>query len=100
MARPRTRLLLPILLFAAVATPLAAAALDGRAAFLEAHCAGCHNDIDRKGGLDLEALAFKPDDPANQERWIRIHDRVASGDRKSTRLNSSHELKSRMPSSA
>jgi mono/diheme cytochrome c family protein len=80
MTRPRTRLLLPILLFAAVATPLAAAALDGRAAFLEAHCAGCHNDIDRKGGLDLEALAFKPDDPANQERWIRIHDRVASGE--------------------
>ena len=64
MARPRKLPLFPFLLLTASAAPLAAAAPDGRATFLEAHCAGCHNGIDRKGGLDLEALAFKPDDPA------------------------------------
>ena len=52
----------------------------GRAAFLEAHCAGCHNDVDRKGGLDLEALAFNPADPANLQRWVRIHDRITAGE--------------------
>ena len=81
MGRPPSRFLLGIgILAAVVASPAAAQPAPGRSAFLEAHCAGCHNDIDRKGGLDLEALAFKPDDPANQERWIRIHDRVVAGE--------------------
>ncbi len=78
MTRPRTRIVL-LLLAAAVSLP-ADAAPDRRAAFLEAHCAGCHNDVDRKGGLDLEALRFNPSDPANVERWVRIHDRVVAGE--------------------
>ena len=78
MTRPRTRSVL-LLLAAAVSLP-ADAAPDRRAAFLEAHCAGCHNDVDRKGGLDLEALRFNPSDPANVERWVRIHDRVVAGE--------------------
>ncbi|MFM9030016.1 MAG: DUF1587 domain-containing protein, partial [Opitutaceae bacterium] len=81
MARPPSRFPIGIgVLAAMVASPAAAQPAAARSAFLEAHCAGCHNDIDRKGGLDLESLAFKPEDPANQERWIRIHDRVASGE--------------------
>ncbi len=81
MARLRSRFLhVTVILPTLVASLAAATPGSGRAAFLEAHCAGCHNDIDRKGGLDLEALVFKPDEPANQERWIRIHDRVAAGE--------------------
>lgn len=50
------------------------------AAFTEQHCAKCHNDVDKEGGLDLGALAFAPGDRANFERWVRIHDRVLAGE--------------------
>src|SRR4051794_3125444 len=32
-------------------------------AFLEQHCYDCHDAGLNKGGLDLTALAFQPDDP-------------------------------------
>ena len=34
-------------------------------AFLEQHCYECHNAESKKGGLDLTALAFQPDDSRN-----------------------------------
>jgi hypothetical protein len=49
-------------------------------AFIEKHCAGCHNDTDKEAGLDLTALAYAPGDRANFERWVRIHDRVETGE--------------------
>ena len=54
-----------VTLLACAATPLAAAAAlpAGTDAFLDTHCAGCHNDVDKEANLR---------------------------DRKSTRLNSSH----------
>jgi mono/diheme cytochrome c family protein len=55
-------------------------AIPGAAAFTEKHCAGCHNDIDKEGGLDLTTLAFTPDDPANSQRWVLVHDRVLAGE--------------------
>lgn len=45
------------------------------AAFLEKHCADCHDAESKKGNLDLRAL--KADDPA---RWLKVYDRVASGE--------------------
>ena len=52
------------------------------------------------GTLDRGAMLaiMNPDDKAGLEAAIRIKDEY--GDRKSTRLNSSHEIPSRMPSSA
>ncbi|MBL9188132.1 MAG: DUF1592 domain-containing protein [Opitutaceae bacterium] len=60
-------------LFAASVPPLAPA-------FIEKHCAGCHNDTDKEAGLDLTSLAFKPADRANFDLWIRLHDRVEAGE--------------------
>ncbi len=48
--------------------------------FIENNCASCHDDVEKKGGLDLTALEFKPDQPANLARWVRVFDRVARGE--------------------
>jgi len=48
--------------------------------FLEAHCAKCHDDVERKGGLDLTALKFQPGDASNFDVWVKIHDRVIAGE--------------------
>ncbi|WP_414664748.1 DUF1592 domain-containing protein [Horticoccus sp. 23ND18S-11] len=49
-------------------------------AFIDTHCASCHDDIEKKGGLDLTALALNPDDPKNFTLWVNVHDRVSSGE--------------------
>ena len=48
--------------------------------FLDRHCTDCHDDAEAKGGLDLYALAYKPNDPANFEAWQHIFDRVKHGE--------------------
>jgi len=48
--------------------------------FLEAHCAKCHDADLKKGDLDLTALKYDPAQPANFAEWVRIHDRVSSGE--------------------
>ena len=55
-------------------TPLA-----GIAPLVEGHCFDCHDDT-AKGGLNLQALAWHPKDARSLETWIKIHDRVASGE--------------------
>ncbi len=50
------------------------------AAFIEAHCANCHDDVEKKGGLDLTALSFAPDEARNFALWVKVHDRVQSGE--------------------
>lgn len=66
------------LFLAAAATAVHAASVSPSvAAFAEKYCASCHNDVDKNGGLDLESLAFKPDDPENLRKWVRVHDRLA-----------------------
>ena len=65
----------------AVAVHAAAASIPPLApAFIEQHCAGCHNDVDKEAGLDLTSLAYTPDDTENFRRWVRIHDRVDTGE--------------------
>jgi hypothetical protein len=49
-------------------------------AFVRDYCASCHNDVDKKGQLDLAGLAFNPDDSANFAVWIKVHDRVKAGE--------------------
>ena len=53
--------------------------LAGIAPLVEGHCFDCHDDT-AKGGLNLQALAWHPRDARSRERWIKIHDRVASGE--------------------
>ena len=50
------------------------------AAFTEKYCASCHDDVDKKGGLDLTSLAFAPGDPANFARWVKVNDRLVAGE--------------------
>ena len=62
------------------ALPVAAASAPATAAFTEKYCAKCHNDVDPEAGLDLTALAYAPNDPANFRRWVDVHDRLVAGE--------------------
>lgn len=44
--------------------------------FLDLNCYECHNDTEKKGGLDLEHLSFDPENPNSMKMWAIIHDRV------------------------
>jgi hypothetical protein len=48
--------------------------------FIDQRCSSCHNDEDKKGGLDLAALVFDPANPVHFAKWIKVHDRVAAGE--------------------
>ncbi len=48
--------------------------------FLEKHCTDCHDAETKKGGLDLTALAFQPDDARNFASWVKVLDRVSAGE--------------------
>ncbi len=48
--------------------------------FLTRHCVECHDAETRKGGLDLTAALLGPETAAGIDRWVGIHDRVASGE--------------------
>jgi len=50
------------------------------AAFIEKQCASCHDETEKKGGLDLTALALNPNDAKNFAIWVKVHDRVAAGE--------------------
>jgi hypothetical protein len=49
-------------------------------AFTDRYCSSCHNDIDKEGGLDLTAMKYAPNDPANFLAWAKVHDRVTAGE--------------------
>ena len=48
--------------------------------FFTKHCVECHDADTKKGNLDLTAL--RPDfaDAENFARWVKLHDRVQSGE--------------------
>jgi len=50
------------------------------AEFFGRHCTDCHDAETKKGGLDLTALTLKPEDRANFATWVKVHDRIASGE--------------------
>jgi len=49
-------------------------------AFIENRCLDCHDGDTKKGNLDLTAL--KPDfaDAETFARWLKVHDRIESGE--------------------
>jgi hypothetical protein len=49
-------------------------------AYFKAHCTSCHDGATKKGGLDLTAVKAEPKNPENFARWVKIHDRIASGE--------------------
>jgi hypothetical protein len=60
----------------AKAAPLPAASTD----FIEKYCAGCHDDVEKKGGLDLTSLTLTLNDSAVFQRWLKVHDRLEAGE--------------------
>ena len=50
------------------------------AAFFEKHCIECHDADTHKGGLDLTALKRDYADTENFARWVKVHDRIESGE--------------------
>ncbi|WP_395744643.1 DUF1592 domain-containing protein [Prosthecobacter sp.] len=59
---------------------LRAAPLPPVTPFLEQHCTECHDGEMKKGGLDLTALSFKPEDRKNFDAWVKVYDRVSKGE--------------------
>ena len=64
---------------ATAATP-APADGAGTRAFLEQHCADCHDADTKKGGLDLSALPTDLSKPEAFARWVKVHDYIVSGE--------------------
>ena len=49
-------------------------------AFFETHCVECHSSENKKGGLDLAALKVELSNGENFAKWVKIHDRIQSGE--------------------
>ena len=52
----------------------------GAKAFIQRHCADCHDSTTKEAGLDLTKLPFVPEDKSNLAVWVRVHDRVGNGE--------------------
>jgi hypothetical protein len=49
-------------------------------AFIENRCSDCHDDVEKKAGLDLTSLPFDPADPVNFATWVKVFDRVSANE--------------------
>jgi hypothetical protein len=66
------------------------------APFLEHFCTKCHDADTQKGNLDLSNLTSDYSDPEIFAKWVKIHDRIESGEmppRKEKHRPSSEEIK-------
>ena len=72
--------ILVILSFACLFSSAQAASSAPLQSFFTKHCTECHDKDTQKGNLDLTAL--KPDlaDVENFARWVKVHDRIESGE--------------------
>lgn len=48
--------------------------------FIDLNCFDCHNEVDKKGGLDLENTRFDPSDIASMNQWTLMFDRVLNNE--------------------
>jgi len=53
---------------------------DDRSDFLSQYCFECHTGDSPAASLHLETLAFDLKQPENYEKWLRIYDRVVTGE--------------------
>src|SRR5438132_11668078 len=67
-------------LLLAASLPMTAAAPAASSGFTGKYCTGCHNGAAKSGGLDLTALAFEPANPGNFAQWVKVHDRLRTGE--------------------
>ncbi|MHC5543297.1 c-type cytochrome domain-containing protein, partial [Singulisphaera rosea] len=77
----RPRILLISLLVGAVSPGAIAESLPQAAQQLvQARCVECHDAGTKKGDLSLEDLPFEPAKPENFARWVKVFDRLESGE--------------------
>ena len=50
------------------------------ARFLAEHCHSCHDPTTKSGGLDLTGLRFDPNQAENFTQWVKIYDRLDTGE--------------------
>ena len=48
--------------------------------FLQKYCFECHDADSKKSGLDLSSLPFDLKNPRTFARWVKVHDRVTTGE--------------------
>ncbi|MEP3930567.1 DUF1592 domain-containing protein [Rhodopirellula bahusiensis] len=68
---------IPCVSFASEPTSVAGPAIQS---FLRIHCFDCHADGASEGGLDFDVLGKSITGTADLAAWVRIHDRVQSGE--------------------
>lgn len=71
---------LAVLVVLSLGTAAFAAEPPDTRSFLEKHCSECHDASTKEGGLDLDAVKLDLANPENFARWVRIHDRIKSGE--------------------
>jgi len=74
----RTAVCVILLLSGLFAIP--ARAVETLRPFIEAHCTSCHDADAPSASLDLESLAVNLSDPRNASLWIRVFDKVHTGE--------------------
>jgi hypothetical protein len=81
MIRPTPSLPAFAMMLVAVSVPYGAKGAEvDLQAFTDRYCSSCHNDVDKEAGLDLTALKFEPGDAANFQTWVKVHDRIQTGE--------------------
>ena len=74
-------ILLAVLSVIAVQPSLAAPALpEPTRSFFQKHCTECHDKDSKKGSLDLTSLPPATSSAENFARWVKVHDRIESGE--------------------
>lgn len=68
------------LLLAAIAANFQTALAAEPTAFFKSHCVECHDATTKEGGLDLTTFNFDLANAENFSRWVKIHDRIQSGE--------------------
>lgn len=48
--------------------------------FVDRHCATCHDEEEKKGGLDLGSLSFDVEARDAWSKWVKVFDRVEAGE--------------------
>lgn len=74
------RLTIPTLLIFLSAAPLWAQPPGQVSEFIDSHCLDCHSGDSAESGFDLESLSFAIDQPEVHARWVRVIDRVQTGE--------------------
>ncbi|QDT52812.1 hypothetical protein Pan44_08250 [Caulifigura coniformis] len=71
---------LSVVMTAVLAATVSLHAADPTEAFLKTHCLECHQGDAPEGKLDLERLSRDITNREIERRWVRIHDRLSSGE--------------------